>query len=58
MAWEEIVQRYNRRIYNICYRFSGSSDDAQDLTQEVFIKVFRNLEGLRAVKDRGNLTEP
>ena len=43
VAWEEIVQRYNRRIYNICYRFAGSSDDAQDLTQEVFIKMFRTL---------------
>ena len=43
VAWEEIVQRYNRRIYNICYRFAGSGDDAQDLTQEVFIKMFRTL---------------
>jgi RNA polymerase sigma-70 factor (ECF subfamily) len=42
-AWEEIVQTYNRRIYNICYRFAGSSDDAQDLTQEVFIKMYRTL---------------
>ena len=42
-AWEEIVQRYNRRIYNICYRFAGSADDAQDLTQEVFIKMYRTL---------------
>jgi RNA polymerase sigma-70 factor, ECF subfamily len=43
VAWEEIVQRYNRRIYNICYRFAGTSDDAQDLTQEVFIKMYRTL---------------
>ena len=43
-AWEEIVQRYNRRIYNICYRFAGSADDAQDLTQEVFIKMYRTLK--------------
>jgi RNA polymerase sigma-70 factor (ECF subfamily) len=42
-AWEEIVQRYHRRIYNICYRFAGASDDAQDLTQEVFIKMYRTL---------------
>jgi RNA polymerase sigma factor (sigma-70 family) len=42
-AWEELVQRYNRRIYNICYRFAGSADDAQDLTQEVFIKMYRTL---------------
>jgi len=43
-AWEEIVQRYHRRIYNICYRFAGSGDDAQDLTQEVFIKMYRTLD--------------
>ena len=42
-AWEELVQRYHRRIYNICYRFAGSGDDAQDLTQEVFIKMYRTL---------------
>ncbi len=42
-AWEELVQRYHRRIYNICYRFAGSADDAQDLTQEVFIKMYRTL---------------
>src|SRR5580698_956669 len=40
---EEIVQTYNRRIYNICYRFAGSSDDAEDLAQEVFIKMYRTL---------------
>jgi RNA polymerase sigma-70 factor (ECF subfamily) len=43
VAWEEIVQRFHRRIYNICYRFAGSADDAQDLTQEVFIKVYRTV---------------
>jgi len=42
-AWEEIVQAYNRRIYNICYRFAGSANDAEDLTQEVFIKMYRTL---------------
>lgn len=43
-AWEKIVERYHRRIYNICYRFAGSGDDAQDLTQEVFIKMYRTLD--------------
>ncbi len=45
-AWEEIVQRYHRRIYNVCYRFAGDSENAQDLTQEVFIKMYRTLEHL------------
>ncbi len=42
-AWEELVQRFHRRVYNICYRFTGSADDAEDLTQEVFIKMYRTL---------------
>jgi RNA polymerase sigma-70 factor, ECF subfamily len=43
-AWEEIVHRYQRRIYNICYRFAGSAEDADDLTQEVFIKMYKTLD--------------
>ena len=42
-AWEEIVRLYHRRIYNVSYRFAGSSEDAEDLTQEVFIKMYRTL---------------
>jgi RNA polymerase sigma-70 factor (ECF subfamily) len=43
-AWEEIVLRYHRRIYNLCYRFAGSATDAEDLTQEVFIRIYRTLD--------------
>ena len=43
-AWEEIVRSHNRRIYNICYRFTGSQDDAEDLTQEVFIRIYKTLK--------------
>jgi RNA polymerase sigma-70 factor (ECF subfamily) len=42
-AWEEIVRLHNRRIYNLCYRFTNSPDDAQDLTQDVFIRIYRTL---------------
>jgi RNA polymerase sigma-70 factor (ECF subfamily) len=49
-AWEEIVRIYNRRIYNICYRFAGSGDDAEDLTQEVFIKMYRTLSSYDSSK--------
>jgi RNA polymerase sigma-70 factor (ECF subfamily) len=42
-AWEEIVRLHSRRIYNLCYRFTNSPDDAQDLTQDVFIKIYRTL---------------
>ena len=43
-AWEEIVQRFHRKIYNLCYRFCGTPDDADDLTQDVFIKIYRTLD--------------
>ena len=42
-AWEEVVRLHNRRIYNLCYRFINSAEDAQDLTQDVFIRVYRTL---------------
>ena len=54
VAWEEIVRRYHRRIYNICYRFAATGDDAQDLTQEVFIKMYRTLDSYDA--ERGAFT--
>lgn len=43
-AWQQIVQSEHRRVYGICYRFTGSSHDAEDMTQEVFFKVYRNLK--------------
>lgn len=43
-AWEALLQTYTRRVYNLCYRFTGRSEDAEDLTQEIFIKVFRTLK--------------
>lgn len=43
LAWEEIVRLHNRRIYNLCYRFTNSAEDAQDLTQDVFIRIYRTL---------------
>lgn len=43
VAWEEIVRVYTRRIYNICYRFAGTGTDAEDLTQDVFIRIYRTL---------------
>lgn len=43
VAWEDIVRLYTRRIYNICYRFAGSPTDAEDLTQDVFIRLYRTL---------------
>lgn len=42
-AWEELLQIHHRKIYNLCYRFTGNVTDAEDLTQEVFIKIFQTL---------------
>ncbi len=47
-AWEDLVRTYTRRVYSICYRFTGRESEAQDLTQEVFLKVFRNVRSFRA----------
>lgn len=48
VAWEELVKVHTRRVYAICYRFTGSDHQAQDLTQDVFLRVFRSLKSFRA----------
>jgi len=47
-AWEEMTKLYTRRVYSLCYRFTGSDSQAQDLTQEVFLRIFRTLKSFRA----------
>jgi RNA polymerase sigma-70 factor (ECF subfamily) len=47
-AWEELVKVHTRRVYAVCYRFTGTSEEAQDLSQEVFLRVFRTLRTFRA----------
>lgn len=43
-AWEELHARYRRKVFNVAYQFVGKFDEAEDLSQEIFIKVFRALE--------------
>ena len=43
-AWEEIVHTFARRVYNLAYRFSGRHEQSEDLTQEVFVRVYRSLD--------------
>lgn len=47
-GWEELVKTYTKRVYAICYRFTNRPNEAQDLTQEVFLRVFRTLGSFRS----------
>jgi RNA polymerase sigma-70 factor (ECF subfamily) len=47
-AWEELVRVNTRKVYGLCYRFTGSGSEAQDLTQEVFLRLFRTLKTFRS----------
>ena len=42
-TWEEIVEQHSDRVYRLAYRLTGNRPDAEDLTQEVFVRVFRSL---------------
>ena len=42
-AWRELVTRHTRRVFGLAYRFTGRVDEAEDLTQEVFVKVYQTL---------------
>lgn len=45
---EELYRRFSSKMYAVCFRYSNNADDAQDLLQEGFIKVYRNLHRFRA----------
>jgi RNA polymerase sigma-70 factor, ECF subfamily len=49
-AWTELVAGQQRRVYALCYRFTASSHDAEDLTQDVFVKLYANLRSFDAAK--------
>ncbi len=53
-AWAELVRSHHRRVYGMCYRFTGSAHDAEDLTQEVFLKLYGNLRSFNS--DKGSFT--
>ncbi len=42
--YQELFRRHNKMVWHICYRFLGNGSDAEDMTQEVFFKAYRNLE--------------
>ncbi|MGI4828264.1 MAG: RNA polymerase sigma factor [Janthinobacterium lividum] len=49
-AWELLVRSQQRRVYGICYRFTGSTTEAEDLTQDAFLKVYRHLASFDPAK--------
>lgn len=52
-AWAEMVRTHHKRVYGLCYRFTGNAADAEDLTQDVFLKIYANLASFDA--ERGSL---
>ena len=42
-SWDEVVRDHSARVYRLAYRLTGDKHDAEDLTQEVFVRVFRSL---------------
>ncbi len=52
-AWAEMVRAHHKRVYGLCYRFTGNAADAEDLTQDVFLKIYMNLASFDAT--RGSL---
>jgi len=43
-AWEQVVRQHWRKVFNVAYKFVGSHEQAEDLTQDIFLKIFRSLE--------------
>jgi RNA polymerase sigma factor (sigma-70 family) len=46
-TWDEVVREHSARVYRLAYRLTGNQHDAEDLTQEVFVRVFRSLADYR-----------
>jgi len=42
-SWDQVVRQHSARVYRLAYRLSGNQQDAEDLTQETFVRVFRSL---------------
>jgi len=46
-AFDELVRRHQRQVYQLCYRFSGNHEDASDLAQDVFVRAYKGLRSFR-----------
>lgn len=47
-AFDTLVQRHQRQVYGLCYRFVGSHEDAADLAQDTFVRAYRSIDGFKA----------
>lgn len=50
-GFERLFNKYKRYVYKICYQYTRSNEDALDLTQEIFMKVYRNIDKVNVDKD-------
>jgi len=49
-AWEDLVRQHTRQVYGLCFRFTNSTQEAQDLTQDVFLRVFKTIKTFRSAE--------
>jgi RNA polymerase sigma-70 factor (ECF subfamily) len=49
-AWEDLVRQHTRQVYGLCFRFTNSAQEAQDLTQDVFLRVFKTIKTFRSAE--------
>lgn len=46
-AWDQVIDQHGRRLYNLAFQFTGSREEAEDLTQEIFMRLYQNLRSYR-----------
>ena len=56
-AWEQIVRQHWRKVFNVAYKFVGKHDEAEDLTQDIFLKIFKSLEHVRPARQLPDLAD-
>ena len=54
-AWDAIVRQNWRKVFNVAYKFVGKHDEAEDLTQDIFLKIFKALQDVRPARELSDL---
>ena len=57
VAWEQIVRQHWRKVFNLAYKFVGRHDEAEDLTQDIFLKIFKALAHVRSTRQLPDLAD-